>query len=206
MSTHLLTRRSYRPRTDLPLIGDLGLKRGRLHECCGTARHVFALMLAPHTDGPVFWITPRWGVDHLNPNGVAPMLDPSRLILTTPDRPEDLLWTMEEVLRSGTAALAIADIPGLPGLTPVRRLHLAAETGGTQTKTLPTGLILTPGHGGAQGVESRWQMDPQFTPNGQAWALRRLRARSEPVADWHIQGDHGQFTVIKDRPHQPKST
>jgi len=195
MTTQLLTRRSYRPRSGLPLIGELGLKRGRLHECCGTARQLFALLLAAQTDGPIFWIAPSWGVDHLNPDGFVDMVDPGRLIFVSPQRPEDLLWTLEEVLRSGTTALAVADIPGLPGLTPVRRLHLAAETGGEEGEFLPTGLILTPGHGGAQGVESRWRLDQSHQPGVDGWTLKRLRARTDPVADWQMQRDQGHFRL-----------
>lgn len=187
MTTQTLTRQHHRPRPGLPLVGNLQLARLRLHECCGRARQLFALILAAQCDGPVFWISPAWMPDQLNPDGMVGLVDPGRLIFVRPQRPEDILWVLEEVLRSGAAPLAVADIPGLPGLTPVRRLHLAAETGGAEGQYRPLGLLLTPGDGGAQGVESRWRLDPAHTPEAEGWALRRLRARTEPIADWTLR-------------------
>jgi len=195
MTTHLLSRRHHRPRSGQPLVGDLELKKGRLHECCGSARHLFALMLIARTEGPVFWIAPSWIPDTLNPDGMVDFVDPGRFIFVTPKRAEDILWTLEEILRSGVVAVAVADIPGLPGLTPVRRLHLAAETGGDEGQHLPTGLILTPGNGGAQGVESRWHLTPAYSPERESWTLKRLRARTDPVGEWTLKCEAGVMTL-----------
>ncbi len=195
MSTQLLNRHHHHPRPGLSLVGEISLAQSRLHECCGRARQLFALILAAQTQGPVFWIAPNWMPDHLNPDGMVRLIDPGRFIFVHPQRPEDILWTLEEILRSGAAALAVADIPGLPGLTPVRRLHLAAETGAAEGGGKPLGLVLTPGNGGAQGVESRWQLDPAHTPEGEAWRLQRLRARTDPVAEWTLHRDHKGFRL-----------
>ena len=195
MSTQLLTRRKHLPRSGQPVIGDLELKKGRLHECCGSARHLFALMMIAQTQGPVFWISPSWTPDTLNPDGMVDLIDPGRFIFVTPQRPEDILWTLEEILRSGVVPIAVADIPGLPGLTAVRRLHLAAETGGEEGSHLPTGLLLTPGIGGAQGVESRWQLTPAHTPGTDGWSLKRLRARTDPVKDWQVKRENKTFRL-----------
>lgn len=184
---------------NLPLLPDSarhglghGLALGRVHEACGPARHRLALWLAAQTTGPVLWIAPAWGTDRLNPCGMMSFVDPARLILVHPKRAEDVLWSMEEVLRSGAAALAVADLPGLPALTPVRRMHLAAEHGARAGGQAPLGLLLTPGMGGAQGVETRWHLAPDHHATPGAWRLHRLRARMAPQQSWHVAQQKGQ--------------
>ena len=125
----------------------------------------------------------------LNPEGMIKMADPARFLFATPKRPEDLLWTMEEVLRAGLAPLVVADLPDPPGLTAVRRLHLAAETGAAEGNCTPLGLLLTPGTGGAPGVETRWSLAPTHgTGRQEGWRLARLRARMQPEKTWNLKG------------------
>jgi protein ImuA len=177
------------------LLGDLTLAPGRVHEFCGTARRTLALTLARRMTGPVFWIAPGWSADRLNPEGVLSFLDPGRLIFVTPRRAEDLLWSMEEVLRAGAVPLVVGDLPAPPALTPVRRLQLAAETGAAEGRLVPLGLILTPGRGGAAGAESRWECLPRHAGTARAergWTLHRRRARTAPEADWTLRwGEDG---------------
>jgi protein ImuA len=188
-----------RARPEQPLPGGLGLTlaRGRVHEICGPARTALAALILAESQGPVIWVSPGWLPERLYPPGLAEFADPGRLIFARARRPEDLLWTMEEALRSGAAPLVLAELPAPPALTPIRRLHLAAEAGaeaaGHRGRLMPLGLILTPEAGGAQGVESRWRLDP--APSGStllearsAWTLHRLRARMAPPASWHLQG------------------
>ncbi|MEP2533411.1 hypothetical protein [Shimia sp.] len=188
MATHLLKRAPDRPRPALEAAPGISLRLARLHEACGPARYTFALWLARQTRGPVFWIAPDWSAAPLNPDGMARFAHPGRFTFITPRRPEELLWTMEETLRAGIVPLVVADLPGLPALTPVRRLHLAAETGVAETGHAPLGLILTPDQGGAQGVESRWHMAQSHTADQDAWTLTRLRARTDPQRSWHVTG------------------
>ncbi len=199
---HLLSRSARRPareaRTGQPLLGELQLARARVHEFCGAARRALALTLAAGMEGTVIWIQPGWANDTLNPDGIRAFINPARLIFITPKRSEDILWSMEECLRSGCVALVVADLPAPPGLTPIRRLHLAAETGAAETGAMPLGLILTPGQGGAQGIESRWEMQPAHKGEAlsdQAWTLHRRRARTAPEKTWAVSRTTNGLTL-----------
>ncbi len=196
-----------RPCPVQPLPGGqgLGLLRGRVHEICGPARRTLAAMILGESAGPVIWIAPAWAPERIYTAGLVAYGDPARLVHVHPRRPEDLLWAAEEALRSGAAPLVVAELPEPPGLTPVRRLHLAAGAGADlarhRGRLPPLGLLLTPGSGGAQGVESRWHLEPR--PSGstlvelhEAWALSRLRARMEPPATWPLRRDmQGRITL-----------
>ena len=179
-----------------PLAGDLTLQRGRMHELCGPSRLMLAARIMAKTQGPVIWIRPGWLAERLNAAGLQPLADPSRLILVQAQRDDSLLWAAEESLRSGAAPLVIAELLAPPALTPTRRLHLAAETGAEAARrdnaTAPLGLILLPGQGGAQGVESRWHLSPApsrslLWSDEDSFTLTRLRARLLPPASWSLR-------------------
>lgn len=170
----------------------LDLTRGRLHEACGPARRSFAMWIAAQVTGPVLWIAPAWGVDRLMPDGMAQWTDPARFLFADPTRPDDILWCMEEALRSGVIPLVVADLPEPPALTPVRRLHLAAEA----SATAPLGLILTPGDGGAPGVESRWHCAPDHRLAAPGWQVTRSRARTTPPQTWRIAPASGAAGLV----------
>lgn len=178
----------------------LALARARLHEGCGPARLVLALLAAraqlAADPAPVFWIRQGWEASSPFPPGLVPFLDPARLIVLSPRRTEDIFWCLEEVLRSGQAGLAVAELPQPPGLTAVRRLHLAAETGATEGRVAPLGLALTPGEGGAAGVETRWHLAPLPAHGGPAlWRLERRRARNAPPAAWALRRKGQAFVM-----------
>lgn len=203
-----LARLSAPARPVQPLVGDLGLALSRLHEFCGPARVTLAAILMGRMAGPVLWVCPGWQPERLYPDGLAPFADPGRLVMARARRVEDLLWAAEEGLRSGAAPLVVADLPDPPALTPVRRLHLAAEAGTEAARHANRppvlGLLLTPATGGAAGVESRWHMAPLPAPSrlldqGMRWHLSRLRARMEPEAAWHLSRDaRGGFDLRPD--------
>ena len=206
-----------KPFPEQPLPGGLGLGllRGRVHELCGPSRVSLAALVlgagqgpmgqvpmvqGPMVQGPVIWISPGWVAERVYPPGLRDLTDPGRIIFARARRPEDVLWAMEEALRSGAAAMVLADLPAPPGLTPVRRLHLACEAGGEvahhRGRLPPLALLLTPEEGGAQGVESRWHMasvpsGSTLTESRSAWVMRRLRARMAPPAAWTMTRDAG---------------
>ena len=197
MATALdISRQGAKARPSHRFLGALRLDRGRVHEFCGPARRSLALMAAGgEAGGPVLWIAPGWMPERLSAEGLLPFLNPGRLIFVLPKRADDLLWVMEEALRSAAVPLVIADLPELPGLTPVRRLQLAAETGAA-TGAAPLGLILTPGDGGASGVESRWHLAPAHGATTSNWQLQRRRARMEPPRQWLLRQDPGGVRLV----------
>jgi protein ImuA len=188
-----------------PLAGDLTLRRGRVHELCGPSRVMLAARIMGSCKGPVLWIRPGWVAERLNAAGLQPLADPSRLILVQADRDDSLLWAAEEGLRSGAAPLVVAELLSPPALTPIRRLHLAAEAGADAARRdgglAPLGLILLPGPGGAQGVESRYSLAPApsaalLWSDEERWLLTRLRARLAPPAAWHLTANPKGETTL----------
>lgn len=171
-------------RPEIMLADGIGFRPGRLHEGCGPGRRVLAALLAGKMEGPVIWAQPRHSREIPFPEGLAQFCDPGRLLRVTAETEIDLLWVMEEALRSGAVPLVIAELAAPPGLTPVRRLHLAAEA----APGLPLGLMLTPEQGGAPGVESRWHFAPV---QGGGWQARRLRARLAPECQLDLRMENG---------------
>lgn len=182
----LLDRRHHDARPALEVAPEMSLTLARAHELCGGARRTLALMIAARTSGPILWIRPNWNPDQLNPEAARRWIDPGRLIWVNCKRQDDILWSMEEALRAGVVPTVVAEIPTPPALTPVRRLHLAAETGSVEGKCAPLGLILSAGDGGGAGVESRWHLAPRHMPGSEGWHLSRRRARNAPPQDWSL--------------------
>jgi hypothetical protein len=92
------------------------------------------------------------------------------------------------------SAEALQSIPirGLRGDLPVR-----FAPGGALPGDRIVG-ILTPGEGGAPGVESRWRLEPAHRAGGEGWVLSRLRARDGGPGDWAVaRGAQGQAQVVE---------
>jgi len=175
----------------------MALARARAHEATGPARQLFALLAGGATCGPILWLQPGWHPERLNGDGVLAYLDPGRLIFGTARTDPELLAAAEEALRSGLVPLVVASLATPPGLTAVRRLHLAAETGADRG-TAPLALLLTPDPGGAAGVETRWHITPSpgWMKNGIAsWTLARARARMAPQASWRMTLEAGEVRL-----------
>jgi protein ImuA len=187
------------PRADtVALAPGLELARARAHEAIGPSRQVFALLLAAAMSGPVLWLQPSWNRERLMGDGIRAFLDPGRLVFGDARTAPELLWAAEEALRSGAVPLAVVDLPSPPALTPVRRLHLAAEAGAGRGAA-PVALLLTPGAGGAPGIETRWHLAPRpgWAADGTArWLLTRSRARMAPEQSHEIRIVAGRLRLV----------
>ncbi len=188
----LLDRRPHRATPGQPFLGRLELAQARVHEICGPARHTLVLLIAAGMQGPVIWVRPGWQGARLHGPGMAQLVDPGRVVFVDAARPVDLLWTLEEALRSGAVPLVVGELPDPPGLTPMRRMQLACEAGAGQG-TRPLGLILTP-EGVAPGAESRWRMAPAHGAD-EGWRLTRERDRQEPPRSWQVGVKAGEFVL-----------
>lgn len=153
--------------------------------------------------GPVLWVVRDGAGGRLFADGVARFMEPGRLVLATPERSEDILWCAEEALRAGVVPVVVAELPEPPGLTPVRRLHLAAQAGAGAMGAgapAPIALLLSPGEGGAAGVESRWHARPCHGPDRTCWRLERRRARTAPPAAFLLVSHTGGRLRVEPAP------
>ena len=204
----LLSRRPHRTYPEVTL-GDpeIALRLGRVHELCGRARRTLALAVAARVQGPVVWITGAGASEVLSPDGIATLINPGDLLFVKAPKRDGQLWAMEEALRDGRAPVVVADLSAPPSMVPVRRMHLAAETGCGAGICRPLALLLTPDNGGAPGIETRWSLSPKHTRYAERWTLSRLRARMAPPRDWDVTLAHTGLlpcadTTAKDQPAQ----
>jgi len=192
-----------------------GLARGAVHELRGSAASGFAAMLAGRVTGAVLWCVDTGTRANLYGPGLAAFgLDPQRLIVVRCPNQADMLWAMEEGLRSPELGAVIGEPDGAVDLAASRRLQLAAETGGV------LGVVLARGPGQRQrfapsALESRWQVDaapaPAHNRAGSCWRVALARCRGMPLQEhvqWMVErdGTTGHFIVADasaDRPADP---
>ncbi|MBG51345.1 MAG: hypothetical protein JJ939_03570 [Alphaproteobacteria bacterium] len=174
------------------LLPDGGLLRGGVHEVAAAsygdmaAAVGFAAALAVRACEdchlrPVVWCQQGWGaydMGQLYAPGLAGFgLDPSRLLLVNPSREPDMLWALEECLRSGVLAAIVGEVPSCSrhfNLRASRRLQLAAEDASTP-------LILLRGHEeglSASAAQTRWRVTSRSARD-----QGQLLAASQPCWD-----------------------
>lgn len=156
-----------------------GLALGALHEILGqggdeedgaAAAGFAAGILARLGSGPVLWCLKR--PDLYGPGLTAHGLDPARLVLVSALRDDDILWAIEEGLRTPGLAAVVGEIGHLP-MVAGRRLQLAAERSGV------TALLLRRWHNGEEAAAERER------PSA---ALTRWRIAALPSADINVPG------------------
>ena len=172
----------------------LGLRPMRVHEAGRRGRRSFALFQAARHPGPLVWITPAHLPEQPLPAGL-PMGVADRLHLLRPVGETDLLWCVEEVLRSPAVALVIAEPQQPLSLTAGRRLQLAAEAGRT------TGLLLIPEGGGSAASETRWHCEPAPGPEDSTlhhWQIDKNKRGAN--GDWmlHWDGATAAFHLVSE--------
>lgn len=156
------------------------------------------LAAEPADERPVLWCrlsaeTREWG--RIYGHGVEALGFPRhRLLTATLRKPDAILWTIEEALKSSALAGVVADVGSNLDLTAVRRLMLAANAGTTP------GLLLFPAPPqGGTAARTRWSVAagssaaPPFddkAPGAPAWTLRLLRCRGGRPGEWFVEWSH----------------
>jgi protein ImuA len=154
-----------------------GLARGALHEILGSGGDeedgaltaAFAAGIAARLarkDGLVLWCLAR--PDLYGPGLAAHGLDPARLVLVRDTRDTEILWAMEEGLRTSGVTAVIGEVGALPDVAS-RRLQLAAERSGI------TALALRRWRNGGQAARER------NLPNAAATRWRIAALPSQPI-------------------------
>src|SRR5436190_7555416 len=201
-----------------------GLALGAVHEILGqggdeedgAAPAGFAASILARLDGPILWCLRRSDLHGL---GLAAHgLDPARLVIVRAARDDDILWAVEEGLRSSGLAAVVGEVGRLP-MVASRRLQLAAERSGV------TALILRRWRNAATATTererpsatvTRWRVaalssaDISGEPGiGQPrWQLELLRCRGGIPAAWNVEtADATDFVCLSaglaDRPAAP---
>ena len=170
-----------------------------LHEVVGTgidlefaaAPALFAAGILARRPGPVLWVLERH--DLFAPALAAAGLHPDRVIFAEAGR--DALLVMEEGLKHRGMAGVVAEVSGRVGLTASRRLHLAAQAGGTVALMLRRREQAE----GAIAAVTRWRIGPEASgppiphaPDipglGQMrWRLELTRCRGGRTGQWIME-------------------
>jgi protein ImuA len=184
-----------------------GLAYGNLHELAPAASLHFgaaagfaaALAARGSTRKHILWIQPDFAGTEAGalygPGLTAFGLPMQRLILLRVARPADVLWAMEEGLKSRVLSTVVAELTGdgaAADLTATRRLVLAARDGGGVGLLLRHRLSPEP-----SAAATRWDIaaapsEPDaFGGLGRtAFTLSLLKNRRGPLGRWTIEWDH----------------
>ncbi|MBT6096371.1 MAG: hypothetical protein HOH04_15905 [Rhodospirillaceae bacterium] len=130
--------------------------------------------------------------------GLKPLgLTESNLIIINTSKDRDLLWAMEEGLRSGALAAVLGEIRNLSP-TATRRLQLAAEDGGT--------LAFLAHSRAAAATMTRWQVAAAASrhprgnwPGKTCWHVRLERCRGAGGGQWFVEW-HDDDNISRDIP------
>lgn len=191
-----------------------GLPRIGLHELLadrGSAAGVAAALAGRASGasggGVVLWVARH--AELYGPGLAGFGLPPARLILVEAACDTEVLWTMEEGLRTRGLAAVVGE-PAALDLTAARRLQLAAEAGAG------FGLVVRPVDPAARGASaacSRWRVRAAPSRASGGWTswrlvLERCRGVAATPLEWLVEwndatGDFALAAAADDRPAQP---
>ena len=187
-----------------------GLPRAALHEVIGRpgAASGFAAALLARFAGPrgvVLWCRRERGL--YGPGLAALGLDSARLIVVRGRTHRDVLWAMEEGLRSGAPAAVLGEADGARPVA-LRRLQLAAETGGVAALLLHRDNRQNPPS--ITAAVTRWRVAAApAAGDAPRWRLDLVRCRGGGSRSWLVEWPHGttgDFVVAADLSHRQAGT
>ena len=179
-----------------------GLACGAMHEVVPEAGSTpaafgFIVALLAHVarDRPLILVMPAYGLrEYGRPHGhglSALGLDPSRLILVETAHRRDVLWAMEEALRSGEPT-AVAGVIDRLDLKLSQRLHLAATQAGRPLFMLRPAQTLE-----SSAAATRWRVGAAKAARDRfgliarpRWHLTLERCRNGRPGEWVVEYDH----------------
>jgi len=169
-----------------------------------------------HSHAPIVWAQTRvlrHEFGRLYGPGLANLgLNPQRLLLMDVAKDMDVLWALEEALRSGACAAVIGHL-GHASFTATRRLALAAAT--TQTSCL---LLTAPGRAGSTAARTRWRISAApsaphtldtAAPGTPRWRAELVRVKDAQPGAWLMERDDATGVVglvagVAARPAAPR--
>ncbi len=163
------------------------LRPARTHEACGPGAMAFAAIAGARVARPILWIRESWRNEALTPVGLTGFFDPDRLLVAQAQSQIDALAVAEEALRDGAVALVVIELSQPIGLTPGRRLQLAAKAGRS------TGLCLIPEGMGSNAAETRWHCAPLYDERQADSTLMRwklIKNKSGTLGAWDVCWSH----------------
>lgn len=191
----------------------VGLAQGALHEIVGApgangaaggfAAALLSLMSRREDvggQGVVLWCQRRHDADEAGalyaPGLAAFGLKPEQLLVVQARRDRDVLWAMEEGVKSSALVAVLGEVDEL-GFTASRRLQLAAETNGV------TVLLVRSGGQRASTTSAaitRWKVEAGQTEPAEigsehetCWRLELLRCRGGTPGSWIVEWRDGRL-------------
>ncbi|WP_306253701.1 ImuA family protein [Parvularcula sp. IMCC14364] len=160
------------------------LKGGRVHEVSGDGALAFALLMAfgAMKGREALCIgSPDW-LAALQPHGLERFVDPQSLVHVACPLKTDVLWAAETALRAGAVRVVLLSLFATPDGKSLRRLQLAAETGGA------LGIILVREVAFTSPAETRWHCQPCRQGDARGLHVSLYKNKSGVEGSWYLYG------------------